>query len=131
MKLVWWLFGAMLVFSCAASVASYSRIGQTAKSPPRKIYEPKEVDQKAKILSRQEPQYTEQARRNHTSGTVILKVVLQASGEIGEIKVMSELPDGLTEECIRVARLVKFEPAVKNGTPVSQYSRFQYFFNAD
>ena len=131
MKLVWCLIFGLLSFCFATTVVPCSRMSQTGNATSEKIYEPKEVDQKAKILSRQEPSYTEQARRNHTSGTVILKVVLRASGEVGEIKVMSRLGDGLTEECIRVARLVKFEPAIKNGAPVSQYSRFQYFFSLD
>jgi len=55
-----------------------------------------------------------------------LRVVLKASGEVGDIKVVRDLPDGLTEECIRVAREIKFEPAMKGGNPVSQYLKVQY-----
>lgn len=93
------------------------------------IYEPNQVDEKAKITARSEPRYTEQARRNRTSGWVVLRVVLQASGKIGEIKVIRDAPDGLTEECIRVAREIKFVPAQKDGQPVSTYARVEYNFD--
>ncbi|HEV2915457.1 MAG TPA: hypothetical protein VGX92_19410, partial [Pyrinomonadaceae bacterium] len=37
-----------------------------------RTFSPREVTQKARILSRPEPQYTEEARRNQISGTVVL-----------------------------------------------------------
>ncbi len=112
-----------------SSLAASSR--QNTNQTNAKVYEPKEVDRKAKVTKRSEPQYTEQARRNHTSGFVVLRVVLKASGEIGDIKVVRDLPDGLTEECIRVAQEIRFEPAMKNGNPVSQYLKVQYAFMVD
>jgi TonB family protein len=112
-----------------SSLAMSSR--QNANQTNTKIYEPKEVDRKARVTKRSEPQYTEQARRNLRSGFVVLLVVLKGSGAIGDIKVVRDLPDGLTEECIRVAREIRFEPAMKNGNPVSQYLKVQYAFMVD
>lgn len=111
------------------SLASSPR--QNANQTNEKIYEPKEVDRKARITKKSEPQYTEQARRNRTSGWVVLRIVLKSSGEIGDIKVIRDLPDGLTEECIRVAREIRFEPAMKDGNRVSQYARVEYTFMVD
>lgn len=102
---------------------------QNVNETNKKIYEPKEVDRKARITKKSEPQYTEQARTNRTSGTVVLRVVLKSSGEVGDINVIKDLPDGLTEECIRVAREIKFEPAMKDGNPVSQYARVEIHFH--
>lgn len=93
-----------------------------------KIYEPAEVDRKAKIIDKPDPTIPEEARRNRVCGQVVLRIVLKASGEIGDIIVLKTLPDGLTEESLRVARQIKFEPAVKNDRPVSQYLRFEYTF---
>ena len=64
-----------------SSLAMSSR--QNVNQTNTKIYEPKEVDRKARVTKRSEPQYTEQARRNHRSGFVVLLVVLKGSGEIG------------------------------------------------
>jgi TonB family protein len=120
------------LFVVAVSPVSPSPLTpQTTKETDEKVYEPKDVDRRAKIIRKSEPQYTEQAKKNHTSGFVLLQVVLKASGEIGEIKVIRDLPDGLTEECIKAAREIKFEPALKDGNAVSQYLRVQYTFNTD
>jgi TonB family protein len=107
----------------------FEPLGQSADQTQEKIYEPKEVDQKARIIKRPEPQYTEQARRKRTAGWVVLRVVLKSSGEIGDIKVIRDAPDGLTEECIRVAREIKFVPAIKDGNRVSQYIKVEYSFD--
>lgn len=103
--------------------------GQDANQKEEKIYDPKEVDKKARILSRREPEYTEQARRKRTTGRVVLRVVLKSSGEIGDIEVVRDAPDGLTDECIRVAREIKFVPAQKDGQPVSTYVMVEYTFD--
>ena len=120
-----------VLLALADNPLSFGSSRQNANKANEKIYEPKEVDRKAKVTKRSMPQYTEQARRNHTSGVVALRIVLKSSGEIGDIKVIRDLPDGLTEECIRVAREIKFEPAMKDGNPVSQYLKVQYSFMVD
>ncbi|HKE58182.1 MAG TPA: energy transducer TonB [Pyrinomonadaceae bacterium] len=124
------LIAGLLVLSCC-QLTLPALAQQPNKQPEEKVYEPKDVDRRAKILRKSEPQYTEQAKKNHTSGFVLLQVVLKGSGEVGEIKVIRDLPDGLTEECIKAAREIKFEPALKDGNPVSQYLRLQYTFNSD
>jgi TonB family protein len=63
--------------------------------------------------------YTEEARRNKVRGTVVLNVVFTADGRISDIRVVSGLPYGLTGKAIEAAQKIRFQPAVKNGTPVS------------
>ncbi|HYG78902.1 MAG TPA: hypothetical protein VD861_00860, partial [Pyrinomonadaceae bacterium] len=58
----------------------------------------KESGQKARILSRPEPKFTELARQMGVSGTVILRAVFSSDGRIRHIRVMNPLPYGLTEE---------------------------------
>src|SRR5712672_1370725 len=121
----------ILLVAAGQSISFAGSFSQNASKTSEKIYEPREVDRKARVTKRSEPQYTEQARRNHTSGSVVLRIVLKSSGDVGEIKVVNDLPDGLTEECIRVARDMKFEPAMKDGNSVSQYLKVQYSFMVD
>jgi TonB family protein len=94
-----------------------------------KIYEPSEVDRKARISNKPPPQYTESARNSGVSGKVILRMVLRSSGEVSEIVVVKGLRDGLNEACVKVARQIQFEPAVKDGHPVSQYFKAEYNFH--
>lgn len=71
------------------------------------------------VLSRPRPDYTDAARNNYIQGVVKLSVVFLASGKIGEIKVVSGLPDGLNERTIEAAQRIVFSPVVKNGVPTT------------
>lgn len=76
------------------------------------------VDTKPVRLSAPNPQYTEAARANGIQGSVVLRVLVGDDGNVSAIRVVSGLPDGLTEQAIAVARLSKFKPAMKDGKPV-------------
>ncbi|HEV8368692.1 MAG TPA: TonB family protein [Pyrinomonadaceae bacterium] len=88
-----------------------------------------EVEQRARLLAKPEPQYTEEARRNQITGTVMLRVVFSAFGQVEQIRAMQSLPFGLTERAIAAARQIKFVPATKGGRPVSVYMQLEYNFN--
>jgi protein TonB len=81
------------------------------------------------VLSKPEPQYTEEARRNQITGTVILRVVFSRLGEVTNIRAVQSLPFGLTERAIAAARQIRFSPAIKNDHPVSVYMQLEYNFN--
>ncbi|HEX8459742.1 MAG TPA: energy transducer TonB [Pyrinomonadaceae bacterium] len=88
-----------------------------------------EVTRRAQIISKPEPLYTEEARRNQVTGTVRLRLVLTAAGQVTGITPLTKLPDGLTEKAIEAARRISFKPAEKDGRPVSQYVTIEYNFN--
>ena len=105
-------------------------VADTPKSVDyNKVFSGKEVTQKARILSQPRAGYTDAARQNGVSGTVTLRMVLAASGEVANITVVTGLPDGLSEKAIAAARQIKFEPALKDGRAVSQYIQVQYNFS--
>jgi TonB family protein len=85
--------------------------------------------ERAHLLSKPEPQYTEDARRNQITGTVVLKVVFGSSGEVEQIRAVRTLPFGLTERAIAAARQIRFEPAKRDGRPVSVAMQLEYNFN--
>ncbi|MEP6570913.1 MAG: energy transducer TonB, partial [Acidobacteriota bacterium] len=76
-----------------------------------RIFSPKEVSSKAHVLSKPEPQYTEEARKNQVVGTVVLRAVFTSGGQVSNIRAVSGLPYGLTERAIAAARQIKFTPA--------------------
>lgn len=96
---------------------------------PNRIYSGKEVTSKARVLSKPEPQYTEEARKNQVTGTVVLRAVFTAGGQVTNIRAVSGLPYGLTERAIAAARQIKFSPATKDGHAVSMYIQLEYNFN--
>lgn len=94
-----------------------------------KIYIGKEVDRKAVLAMKPEPMYTRQAKQRGIEGTVVLKVVFAANGSITNIRTVSGLSAGLTENAIDAARKIKFIPAVKDGKYVSMWYQLEYNFN--
>ncbi|HKG58296.1 MAG TPA: TonB family protein [Pyrinomonadaceae bacterium] len=89
----------------------------------------KDVTTKARLISKPEPQYTEDARKNQITGTVVLKVVFASNGSVQNIRTVSGLPYGLTERAIAAARQIKFQPATKDGHQVSMWMQLEYNFN--
>jgi TonB family protein len=107
-------------------------VGGAVSSNPDYYNQPFRADhvtQKAKIVSKPEPKYTEEARKNGVIGTVVLRAVLSSSGEVTSIKAVNPLPYGLTEKAIAAAREIKFIPARKDGHTVSQWIQIEYNFN--
>ncbi|MBO0725686.1 MAG: TonB family protein [Blastocatellia bacterium] len=84
---------------------------------------------KPTILYREKAKYTEEARQNKIQGTVVLQVVFNVNGTISDVKVIRGLPDGLTEKAIEAAKKIRFNPAVKAGTPVSVRGSLEFTFN--
>lgn len=91
-------------------------------------YKGSEVTQRARVLRKPEPSYTEDARRNLVSGTVVLRCVFGADGRVRNIVVIRALPEGLTERAIEAAKQIKFVPAIKDGKPVSMWMQLEYNF---
>jgi TonB family protein len=91
--------------------------------------EPMTASVRPKILYQEKAKYTEEARQNKVQGTVTLSVIFTADGRIDSIRVVRGLPDGLTEKAIEAAKRIRFQPAVKNGAPVSVRGQLEFSFN--
>lgn len=109
----------------AESLRLYGHTG--GKSPA--IFRTAEVTQRAVIISKPEPGYSERARQHGTQGVVRLRVVLAADRHVRHILVIKRLPDGLTDRAIAAAQQIRFTPATINGQPVSQFVVLEYNFN--
>jgi outer membrane biosynthesis protein TonB len=86
-------------------------------------------DAPLRIIYQPEPFYTNEARRNHVTGTVKLRMILRADGKtVSDITPLSELPYGLTEEAMSAASAIRFKPAIVSGMPTDtiQYVVFEF-----
>ncbi|MEO8434338.1 MAG: energy transducer TonB [Pyrinomonadaceae bacterium] len=121
---------AIVVLSSVSgsSIAVRQAAAQDQSQSQDTIYQPNKVTVKAKITRKVEPRYTEEARRNGTSGRVIVRVVLRASGEVTDIVILQGLPHGLNDSAVRAAQETRFEPAIRDDRKVSQYLRLEYGF---
>src|SRR5215510_10288799 len=82
-----------------------------------------------KILYREKATYTEEARGAGVVGTVVMSVVFRGDGNVGDVKIIRGLPFGLIEQSISAAKRIRFEPATKNGEPVSVRGNLEFSFN--
>lgn len=82
-----------------------------------------------KIISKPRATYTDAARTNNVQGSVLVKVQLLASGQVGSVTVVRGLPHGLSERAIAAAKQIKFEPKKVNGVPVNTIVTFDYGFS--
>lgn len=69
----------------------------------------------AEIIYKPTPTYTEEARRLHLEGEVLVEVVLGANGQLKISRVVRGLGHGLDEAAIKAAEQIRFKPATKGG----------------
>jgi len=103
---------------------------QPVSSPEeRKVFGSGEVQQSARILETPAAEFTGEAQAAKAKGEVRLRMVLGADGTVKYIFPIKSLGYGLTESAMNAARQIKFEPAIRNGAPASQFITFVYEFN--
>jgi len=70
------------------------------------------------LLSKPNPQYTDEARRLGIEGEVLVNVVFLASGQVEVEGISKGLGHGLDEAAVRAAQQIRFKPAVQDGHAV-------------
>ena len=73
-----------------------------------------------KVTHEVRPQYTKAAKDAGIQGSVVLDVVIEPDGTVGEVTVKKSLDavHGLDEEAVKAAKQWTFEPGTKDGKPV-------------
>lgn len=99
-----------------------------------RISEPKTKEYPAgtkplQIVSKPRAYYTDEARNNCITGTVLIKITFFKDGRVGKFKVLKGLNYGLSEQAIAAAKKIKFEPALKNGKAITVTKKITYNFN--
>jgi len=74
-----------------------------------------------KVVREAKPQYTSAAMERKIQGSVWMRVVVGASGDVTDVTVSRSLDAeyGLDDEAMKATRLWKFEPGTKDGQPVA------------
>ena len=112
----------LFVGACSVRALAQEELGAAGVTKPYTItFQPKAV-------------YTDRARKKGVEGAVRLKILLLASGEIGEVtlvefknwKKMQKY--GLVDRAIEAARQIRFTPKTVNGVPVSVLVTREYTF---
>ena len=102
--------------------------GDNKPSAPN-VVSSSQVVTKARVLSKPEATYTEQARKADIEGTVVLRAVFTERGTVEHVLALRSLPDGLTQRAIAAAKKISFVPATIDGKPVAMIMELQYNFH--
>jgi len=71
------------------------------------------------LLSRNDPEYSDEARKAKLQGIVELGIEVNASGRVSNVRVLRSLGLGLDERAIEAVRLWKFRPGTLDGKAVT------------
>lgn len=112
--------------SCPGSV--YPGAYKTSAAPARAFRVGPGVTA-SKLLSRVDPVYSSKARQALLEGTVVLRIVVRATGSAGEFWLMEPLGLGLDERAVEAVRQWKFAPGEKDGKPVATFAAVEVNFH--
>ena len=90
-----------------------------------RIYKRKEIDRRVSLISKPAPYCAQGCDR----GKVLLQAIFSKSGKVVNIQVISATNQELADLSIAAAEKITFEPAMKDGKPVSMYMMLEYYFN--
>ncbi|MDH3254956.1 MAG: energy transducer TonB [Acidobacteriota bacterium] len=74
-----------------------------------------------KALVKTQPGYPEEARKLKHQGRVVLRMVIDETGEIEDVEIVEGQPYGLSEAAVAAAKTWKFSPALHKGKPVAVF----------
>jgi len=83
-----------------------------------RIYKVAQLQMPPKVVSKVEPNYTDEARTAKIEGPVVLSLTIDAQGEAHNIRVTKSLDRGLDQEAIAAIEKWHFAPGIKDGKPV-------------
>src|SRR5258708_5709613 len=100
----------------------------SSRPSSRMVYGAGEVQRKARLVDPAAAAYPEAARSARANGEVRPRLVLASDGTVKYIFPMKPLKHGLTDAAIEAAQKIKFEPAIRDDKPASQFAPLSYEF---
>jgi TonB family protein len=71
------------------------------------------------LISRIDPEFSEEARAAKLNGSVLLSIVVDTEGHARDIRIVKSLGMGLDEKAAEAVAKWKFKPGMKEGVPVN------------
>jgi TonB family protein len=126
----WHLAVAALLLSLGVGAMAALAQAQeaTPASPPYRVGD---GVSRPELISATHPVYTELARRNRVTGTVIVEAIINEQGGIENVRVLKGQPMGLDQAAVDAVKTWKFKPAMKDGKPVKVYYVLTVNFQLD
>jgi TonB family protein len=76
-----------------------------------------------------EPEFSDEARRKKSQGTVILSILVDKSGNVSSVRIERAIGYGLDQNAVKTVRTWRFKPGSHNGQPVSMRFNIEVDFH--
>ena len=90
-----------------------------------------ELDSQPTVIGDVRISYPEDARSRGIEGTVVLSVLVDETGTVRAVKVISGPGAGLDQAAAKAVERIRFRPAVRKGQPVTAQITYRYTFLLD
>jgi protein TonB len=100
----------------------------SVKPLPVPLYE---LDSQPTVIGDVRIPYPEDARSRGIEGTVVLSVLVDETGQVRAVKVLSGPGSGLDQAAAKAVERIRFRPALRKGQPVPAQITYRYTFLLD
>jgi len=118
----------VLLLACHESLndmKSTDDLNQSVSSPETNVkLKPKKMPE---VLKQAEPYYPQEARKAGIQGMVVVKVLVDTSGNVEKVEIAKSIPE-LNQAAIAAARESKFKAATLNDKKVSSWVTIPFHF---
>jgi len=90
-----------------------------------------ELDSQPTVIGEVRIPYPEDARSRGIEGTVVLSVLVDETGQVRTVKVLSGPGGGLDQAAAKAVERIRFRPALRKGQPVPAQITYRYTFLLD
>jgi periplasmic protein TonB len=90
-----------------------------------------ELDSQPTVIGEVRIPYPEDARSRGIEGTVVLSVLVDETGHVRGVKIISGPGGGLDQAAAKAVERVRFRPALRKGQPVAAQITYRYTFLLD
>jgi TonB family protein len=110
-----------VVLSAIGMLGPQKGIAQSAPSPGQsgEIFKVGGEVTSPRVIYKEDPAYTEEARQAKINGSVMLSVVVGADGMARDVNIVKGLDPGLDRNAAEILLHWRFAPATRNGEPVA------------
>ena len=114
MRMMFRLFVAACALGAAVAPTKRAQNAPTVYAPGNGVSLPV-------LVTKVNPDYTQEAKDARIEGTVALECVVESDGGVGEVKVTRSLDAalGLDQQAVKASKEWRFKPGEKDGKPVA------------
>jgi TonB family protein len=110
-----------ITVAIAFATAAYVPISAALQAEAKQVYKPGSGTTLPRVIREVKPRYTPEALQARIQGTVVMSVVVLATGDVGDVSITRSLDaeHGLDQQAIQAARQWTFDPGTREGKPVA------------